>query len=109
MRFAVLAATPFEIIDPETDEVIDYIDREKVQVEVTETREKTAVCATFDMVNVGGTGVGMAIGQLFDPARYVVRTLRIEDSSQPEPLAADESYVKIGDRVREVTRQEPGN
>jgi len=109
MRFAILAPTPEEILDPETDEVLDVVDRTKVLVQATEVRDKITICSTYRTINIPGgafSAGSIALG-LFDPPRKVFETLRIEDSSLPAPLSPDESYVKIGDRVKQV--EEPSN
>ncbi len=109
MRFAILAPTPEEILDPETDEVLDVVDRTKVLVQATEVRERITICSTFRTTKISGGAFSMsyAIDRLFDPPRVVPETLRIEDSSLPAPLSPDESYVKIGDRVKQV--KDPSN
>lgn len=113
MKFAILAETPVEVIDPITDEVLDTIDREKVRVEVSEVRERISICRTFRTRTVGGRS-GILGNYLLDfieaqkmyeyePPRKVVETLRVEDSQFPPPLEEDESYVKVNDRVIQIT------
>jgi hypothetical protein len=107
MRFAVLAASPIEVIDPETDEIIDVIDREKVRVEAVEVRDKSTICATYEAQWEGGGGLNpffaaQALGNLFEQRRKVIKTLRIEDSDLPGPLDPKESFVKKNDRVVEI-------
>ncbi len=109
MRFAILAPTPEEILDPETGEKLDVVDRPKVLVQATEVREKITICSTYRTIKIpgGAYSVGSVALGLFDPPRSVFETLRIEDSSLPAPLSPDESYVKIGDRVKQV--EDPSN
>ena len=104
MRFAILAPTPEEVLDPETGEVLDVVDRTKVLVQATEVREKITICSTYRTTKVSGGALSTAysLGRLFDPPREIPETLRIEDSSLPAPLSPEESYVKIGDRVKQV-------
>ncbi len=103
MRFAILAATPEEITDPDTGEKLDMVDRTKVLVEATEVRPKITICSTFRTTTIPAGAFGtFSVGRLFAPPQEVFETLRTEDSSLPLPLSPDESYVKIGDRVKQV-------
>jgi hypothetical protein len=104
MRFAILAATPEEISDPETGEVLDVVDRTKVLVQATEVRERVTICSTYRTTKMSGGAFSTAysLSRLFDPPREIPETLRIEDSLLPAPLSPEESYVKIGDRVKQV-------
>lgn len=101
MKFAVLAATPIEVRDPETKELLDEIDREKVRVQASDVRAKVTICKTYRMKHVpGGPLYDVVFGQdLTRPPRKTVETLKADDSSYPEPLLERESYVKIGDRA----------
>jgi hypothetical protein len=101
MRFKVLADTPTQITDPETEEIIGLIDREKVRVEATEVQDKIAICRTYETVRVGGFGVP-DVSRYYDPPRTVPKTLKASDQSYLPPLPESESYVKRGDRVVEV-------
>jgi hypothetical protein len=114
MRFAVLAAEPLAIHDPDTGQVIDEIDREKVRVEATDVREKTAICATYEKVVSGGLAPALWLGasaieelQRLTPRVERPVTLKAADSALPPPLSPEQSYVKIGDRVRQIV--EPSN
>ena len=104
MRFAILAPTPEEVLDPETGEVLDVVDRTKVLVQATEVREKITICSTYRTTKISGGALSTtySLSRLFDPPREIPETLRIEDSSLPAPLSPEESYVKIGDRVKQV-------
>jgi hypothetical protein len=104
MRFAILASTPEEVLDPETGEVLDIVDRTKVLVQATEVREKITICSTYRTTRIpgGALSTSNAFNRLFEPSREIPDTLRIEDSSIPAPLSPEESYVKIGDRVKQV-------
>ncbi len=102
MRFKVLADTPTQITDPETEEVIGIVDREKVRVEATEVQDKIAICRTYETVRVGG-GLGMPdISRYLNQPKTVPKTLKAGDQSYLPPLSESESYVKRGDRVAEV-------
>lgn len=104
MKFAILAPTPEEITDPETGELLDVVDRPKVLVQATEVREKITICSTYRTTTIpgGAFNMGYSAMRLFEPPREVSETLRIDDSSLPAPLSPEESYVKVGDRVRQV-------
>ncbi|MCY2952951.1 MAG: hypothetical protein NTU53_13395 [Planctomycetota bacterium] len=98
MRFAVLSETPLEIRDPSTNDVLDLIDREKVRVEAQEVRSRVTVCKTYRIK--GGVSLRASLGFLEAlGGRAEVETLRANDASLPPPLAPEESYVKINDRV----------
>jgi len=110
MKFAVLAEQPVEVRDPNTNELLDTVDREKVKVEVAEVREKITICRTYRVQQIEGNmtyvrqsfmaeilGKGTPI-----PPREEVETLRASDSSLPPPLSEHESYVKINDRVIQI-------
>jgi len=100
MRFEVLAATPTVIVDPDTRKEIGEVDRPKVRVEATIVQESLTICATYETKRVGG-GLGVFdVSEMLTPARRVPTTLKL--SEKPLPLDPDESYVKIGDRVREL-------
>jgi hypothetical protein len=108
MRFAVLSESPTEIKDPQTGEILDVVDREKVKVEAAEVREKIAVCRTYVKRTIPG-GVwhlqGLRFKDPFAPPQEVVETLKASDKSMPPPLSPEESYVKINDRVIEITKE----
>jgi hypothetical protein len=100
MKFKVLAEQPAEIYDPETNELLGTIDREKVRVQVVEIQEKFSICRTYRIRRTsGGPLYGLAAFTLTAPPREIPETLKAEDSSLPPPLSEEESYVKIGDRV----------
>jgi hypothetical protein len=47
-----------------------------------------------------------ALAGMLAPREEIPITLKIEDSAQPPPLSSEESYVKIGDRVRQIRNTE---
>lgn len=104
MKFAILAATPEQIIDPDTGLVLDIVDRTKVFVQATEVREKIAICSTFRTTRTTGGALSTvySFNRMFEASREIPETLRIQDSSRPKPLDPEESYVKRGDRVKQV-------
>jgi hypothetical protein len=100
MKFAVLSETPLEIRDPNTQELLDVVDREKVRVEAYEVRPKISICRTYVVRSEGMRfGFTAAVLENIKPYREVVETLKAEDSSLPPPLNPEDSYVKINDRV----------
>ena len=107
MKFSVLSETPVEIHDPESGELLDVVDREKVRVQATEVRSKITICKTYVKRTFGGgalyssdvlSSVARA-ADLFRPPIEVIDTLKATDKSLPPPLSPEESYVKINDRV----------
>jgi hypothetical protein len=102
MRFAVLAGSPVQIPDPETGEPLGWLDREKVRVEAINVMERMSVCETYDTRLAGGALGLLDVGGMFRARQHVPVTLRATRESYPEPLSAAESYVKIGDVVREL-------
>jgi hypothetical protein len=102
MIFAVLAAEPLEIKDPDSGTKLGEIDREKVRVRVSEVHESFSICRTYGSRTVGS---GLLASALFEGAfgqREVPITLKAEDSALPPPLSEADSYVKAKDRVRQV-------
>lgn len=104
MFFAVLAESPIEVIDPDTKTLLDVIDREKVRVKATEVRDKITICRTYRKILTGGGLLfPFPLVDLTSPPKEVYETLRAEDASYPPALSPEESYVKIRDRVIQVT------
>ena len=105
MAFAVLAETPLRVEDPDTAELLGEMDREKVRVKATEVFERFSICRTYETYEVPGLVPRFPLAvQMFSTER--VRTLDVKDSELPPPLAEEESYVKVGDRVRQVPPEE---
>lgn len=102
MRFAVLAGSPVQIPDPETGEPLGWLDREKVRVEAIRVMERMSVCITYETRLVGGALGLIDVSEMFRPKQQIPKTLRATRDSYLAPLTAAESYVKIGDVVREL-------
>lgn len=103
MKFAVLADTPREIIDPVTKESLGLLDQEKVKVQAKQVLPKMAVCRTYTFRRVGGElNPGRNIASMLGPERQEYDTFNVENSSFPAPIDPSQSYVKIGDRVRQI-------
>jgi hypothetical protein len=110
MKFAILSESPTEIRDPETNELLDTIDRVKVKVRANEVRPKVTVCKTYLVRTIPGgplyANLGIRFGDLTKPPEKVVDTLKAVDKDLPAPLSPEESYVKINDRVIQITEDE---
>ena len=100
MIFAILGESPLEVRDPVSNEVLGEVDREKVRVEAFEVRERIALCRTYEVVRRVGGLFDSGLSDLIGPRRDIVATLRSDDYARP--LSGQESYVKIGDRARQV-------
>lgn len=111
MKFKVLADEPAEVLDPETDELLGTIDREKVRVQAREVQERFSICRTYIIHRTNGgpfyglSGMGPALARLYAPPREIPETLKAEDSALPPPLSEEESYVKKGDRVVQLIEE----
>jgi hypothetical protein len=108
MRFMVIDTSGENITDPDTGEVIGSLQKPKVEVEVTQVGSQIAMAHTFKYrsVNVGGTGLGFAAGdiaRMFAPRKYVREYETLKSADQDwEPLSESESYVEVGDSVVQV-------
>ena len=107
MKFAVLARTPLEVRDPETDEVLDAIDREKVRVEAVEVRDRMTICKTYRITKTPAGpwymgGIALSAAHLTRPPSEKRETLSTKDKSFPPPISEEDSFVKRNDRVVEV-------
>jgi hypothetical protein len=104
-KFAVLAAEPIVVTDPETGAQLDVIDREKVRVEAYEVRPRISICRTFRVRGIPSFATFMELhGDVFSAVggKATPETLRAADSRHAPPLAEVDSYVKKNDRVVEV-------
>jgi hypothetical protein len=113
MRFAVLEPKGEDVADPETGEILGSVNRPKVSVEVVDLKERLAVVRTFRIRsrNVGGSGspfdysgiLGRTILGNTDPPRWVrvPETFKTDETTW-EDISEEESFVKVGDPVREV-------
>ena len=105
MRFAVMAEAPMSVIDPETGEILDMIDREKVRVEAIEVREKISICRTFRKREIPAgplyttSLLPNGLANLSAPPKTIEEDLKVQNDSLPPPLSPEDSYVKVNDRV----------
>lgn len=107
MKFAVLAETPLVVCDPMTGKELDQIDQEKTRVAATDVRPMVSICRTYRVKKIPAgryyLGALWDIGNQATPPKEVAETLRIDDASVPPPLPEEQSYVKIKDRVMQVS------
>jgi hypothetical protein len=105
MKFAVMSSEETKVYDPETGDLLGLVDREKVRVQATEVKEKFSICKTYRTLTVGEGPLHeyARIASLFAPPRTVPETLKAGNSDYLPPLSEEESYVKIGDRVVQVS------
>lgn len=108
MFFAVLAKTPIEIRDPETEEVLGRYDQPKTRVRVTRTEPSYSICRTYKYRTYGGGffTAQNALADVFGPRRVVYETLDASKEAFPAPLSEEDSYVEIGDRVQQIEEDE---
>ena len=108
MKFKVLAEKPIEIFDPGTGEELGIVDREKIRVQAVDVQERLTVCKTYQTMTIGGGGflTSALIESMGSPPRKVPETLKADSASFPPPLSEEESYVKTGDRVIQLTKVE---
>ena len=100
MVFKVLAETPINILDPDSDEELGVIDREKIRVKVIELSDNFSVCKTF--IEHVIPGILDISARSFSTIRKP-ETLKIDNISKLPPLSEEESYIKVGDRVQQTT------
>jgi len=103
MRFAVLNANSGEIRDPDTGEALGSIDVPKVLVKVSRVSDRLAVARTFRQYRTPG-GPLYQITQMNDLVRKPgirIETLQTDETTYKQELDEEESYVHIGDVVRE--------
>jgi len=100
MTFAILDPNMSDVVDPETGEVLGTIERPKVHVRAVEVEEKLTVAKTYRFHYEGGT-IFTGVAGLFEPRRKVYDSLEMDDDTWSE-LDEDDSYVKVGDPVKET-------
>ena len=108
MKFNILDPESQEVRDPDTGELLGYVERPKAPVKVTMVYDKLAVATTFRFrrVNVGGNGIG--IGG-FNPPLWKNRyeTIR-ENGAKPKAKGRAEfsKRVSIGDPIVQIIEAE---
>ena len=105
MRFDVMDTKGERVRDPDTRELLGSVERSKVRVEISKVQERLSVASTYrtEKVNVGGTGLGSSLGDIFMPAKWETRYETLKTNEQTwEDLDERDSFVKIGDPVVQV-------
>ena len=105
MIFAVITGDPIEIRDPESEEILDNILREKVRVEAREVREKITICKTYRMTfSPSAASINLAMMNILKsfPQTETPETFKHSENATPPPIAKEDQYVKIKDRVVQV-------
>jgi hypothetical protein len=98
MRFRVLTSNDVEVTDPETGESLGNIVRVKVRVEASQVRDKMTICRTYETIR---SGIFSGIEGFANVTTY--RTLKAGDEGFLPPISENDSYVKVGDPVEEIT------
>lgn len=108
MIFEVLAPQGEDITDPETGQSLGSVERPKVVVKVAQVQPRLAVARTFRSrrKNIGGRGLaGFDWDKLFAAPVYVREYDTLKTSERTwEDLDESESFVKIGDPVRQTQK-----
>jgi hypothetical protein len=97
MKFEVFDEEGLPITDPESGKRIGSVNTIKIRVQVHTVEGKFSIAQTYE--TVGGTGVTLSQILNVQPPRF--RTLRTSEAIA-DPLTEAESYVKRGDRVRQM-------
>ncbi len=100
-KFAVLVPHPLEIHDPDSHEVIGTIVREKVRVEARKIQERLTICSTYDPRD-RVTWAPTILADVLGIGKGLVAT-KPNDAPKLPSLSPEESYVKIGDVVVQVS------
>lgn len=101
MKFNILDPESQEVRDPDTGDLLGYVERSKAPVRVTMVYDKLAVATTFRFrrVNVGGNGIG--IGG-FDPPKWRRRYETFRENGAKSKTKGDAEFskrVSVGDPV----------
>lgn len=108
MLFDVLDPKGEDIRDPDTQEILGSIKRQKVRVKIISVQDKLSVASTYKAteINVGGTGDFAGVGRIsamLMPPKYVKSFETLKTTEQTwENLDESKSYVKTGDPVVSV-------
>jgi len=100
MVFAILSRESLQVVDPDSGGILGEIDRPKVRVKAIEVLDSFSICRTFEVIP--GVNYSFLLSQAFlrnIPDRP--KTLKVGDSDLPQPISEEDSYVKVGDRVRQ--------
>jgi hypothetical protein len=100
MTFAILDPNVADVTDPDTGEVLGTVERPKVHVRAVEVADRLTVAKTYRFHYEGGS-VFTGVSGLFEPRRKIYDSLEIDGDTWAD-LGEDESYVKVGDPVKET-------
>jgi len=110
MYFDVMDPKGEDIRDPDTNEILGSLERPKVRIRITDVQDKLSVASTYKKkkVNIGGKGgaINLGFAEYLMPPKWVTKyeTLKTDEKTW-EDLNEEESYVKIGDPVSQVTTE----
>jgi hypothetical protein len=104
MQFAVLNTRGSDITDPETGDELGSVSLPKVLVKVVRVQDRLSIGRTFRQLRVSGGG--FALPDIFRNPRYEPETLDTTESTYQEEIDESESYVKRGDPVIQVLKDE---
>lgn len=112
MYFDVMDPKGEDIRDPDTHEILGSLERPKLRVRITDVQEKLSVASTYKKkkINVGGQGASIylatTLAQHLMPPKWVTNYETLKTNEQTwEDLSEEESFVKTGDPVVQVTTQ----
>ena len=99
MAFAVLEQQ-FGIVDPDTQEPLGNLDREKVRVRVSETHPKFSLARTYETYRELNRDRGL-LGGLSPQTYYVTEVKRLNTHGGPD-YEEGVANVNVGDTVTQV-------
>jgi len=98
MKFQVLHPEE-NVSDPDTQEIIGHLQREKIRVKVVEVRERMAICSTYETFQTGGTA---PVSTLMGLPLTHVRTLDSNDALFRSFTPGVATFVRVADPVIQV-------
>lgn len=101
MNFEVRGSQSLTITDPETNQVLDELDRVKVRVQAVEVRERISICSTYEQFEVP-TLTSSRINELLSSSRKRYARIQVEPSEYGPAVDPEESYVRRGDRAVQI-------
>ncbi|MCJ1697811.1 hypothetical protein MT349_18670 [Rathayibacter caricis] len=104
MKFAILSGTGEDILDPETNEVLDSIPIAKTVVKVIQVTPRVAVARTFRSYTRSGIFDALSIGR--SETRH--ETLESNERSAQQELDPARAKVNVGDPAVEYTGEYTG-
>lgn len=97
-KFVVLGACPIEIRDPDTNEKLGMIDREKTRVQATEVFQKCSICRTYRVTSSPNLAIS-ALAGISGMTRETVERLPVDTSDLAPEFREGPGFVKVNDRV----------